>query len=103
MAEEHVVEKRNQRRTQAANCQVRRAKIGDYGHAGASGDYRGLAGLPSAGNFTSEEDGGLALVIKGLAVASDEINLREACGAQGLEHGFGVELTQQKIEPGEIG
>src|SRR5437868_14679048 len=55
MAEEKIVEQRNQRRSLTAGGEIGRAKIGNDGNRGASGDDRGFAGLPGCGNPAAEK------------------------------------------------
>ena len=65
MAEQQVVDERNQRRALAAGGDVARAEIGDHRDAGALGEHRRFADLQRVG---------AAFVIDGLAVAADQLH-----------------------------
>ena len=73
VAKQHVVEKRNQRRTLAARRHIRWTKIRNHRHAHSRGNDRRLTRLPRGRHFASEKTLRLALMIERLSMAADQI------------------------------
>ncbi len=75
MAKQHVVEQRDQGSTLSADHHIGGAKVRDHGNAALLRQHRHLADLPGAGCLAAEVTRGSGLVIDGLTMAADQIQV----------------------------
>src|SRR5690348_1496082 len=87
----------NQRCSVSAARHVSRTKIGDDGDSETSGENRRLASLPSCRNRPSKKTGRSSLVINGLTVAANELNV-DFLILYSLGNRLGIQLPQEEIQ-----
>ena len=102
IAEQHVVEERNQRRAFAANRHIRRTKIRNHRNADSRGDNRCLTRLPRGGELVPKKTLGFALMIERLSMAADQIRFHAEL-LLGGKNCIGIKFAQNRIQAGQIG